>query len=67
MYIYYYALQGRNTAQGLLGLRVQENVAAMVELNCETDFVARNKKFTRNTVKFNLKCAYYFCCLPCVI
>lgn len=39
-------LQGRNTAQGLLGLRVQENVAAMVELNCETDFVARNKKFT---------------------
>ncbi|XP_023335526.1 elongation factor Ts, mitochondrial isoform X2 [Eurytemora carolleeae] len=38
-------LQGRNTTQGLLGVLVQENSAAMVELNCETDFVARNKKF----------------------
>lgn len=38
-------LQGRNTSQGLLGLRVQQDVAALIELNCETDFVARNKKF----------------------
>lgn len=38
-------LQGRNTSQGLMGVRVQDNVAAMVELNCETDFVARNKTF----------------------
>lgn len=38
-------LQGRNTSQGLLGLTIQGNKAALVELNCETDFVARNKKF----------------------
>jgi len=38
-------LQGRNTSQGLLGVKIQANVAAVVELNCETDFVARNKKF----------------------
>jgi len=38
-------LQGRNTSQGLLGLRVKGSTAALVELNCETDFVARNQKF----------------------
>jgi len=38
-------LQGRNTSQGLLGLRLAGDTAAVVELNCETDFVARNKKF----------------------
>jgi len=38
-------LQGRNTSQGLMGVKIQSNVAALVELNCETDFVARNKKF----------------------
>jgi len=38
-------LQGRNTSQGLLGVKIQGNVAALVELNCETDFVARNGKF----------------------
>ena len=31
--------------QGLLGLRVKGSTAALVELNCETDFVARNQKF----------------------
>ena len=31
--------------QGLLGLRVNGGSAALVELNCETDFVARNQKF----------------------
>lgn len=38
-------LQGRNTAQGLLGLRLQPSAAILAELNCETDFVAKNKKF----------------------
>jgi elongation factor Ts len=38
-------LQGRNTAQGLLGLRLQPSAAVLAELNCETDFVAKNKKF----------------------
>jgi len=38
-------LQGRNTTQGLLGLKIKENAGVLVELNCETDFVARNGKF----------------------
>ena len=35
----------RENIQGLLGLRVKGGTAALVELNCETDFVARNQKF----------------------
>ena len=38
-------LEGRNTAQGLIGVIVKGNCASMVELNCETDFVARNAQF----------------------
>ena len=36
---------GRATAEGMVGLRVQGNVGVVVELNSETDFVARNEKF----------------------
>lgn len=38
-------LEGRNTKQGLVGVLVQNNIGAMVEVNCETDFVARNNTF----------------------
>lgn len=38
-------LQGRNTSQGLLGVVIKAQNAAMVEVNCETDFVARNQQF----------------------
>lgn len=38
-------LQGRQTTQGLIGVLSKNNIAAMVELNCETDFVARNEHF----------------------
>ena len=38
-------LEGRATAHGLIGVQVDANAAVMVELNCETDFVARNKQF----------------------
>ncbi|XP_072263230.1 elongation factor Ts, mitochondrial [Pyxicephalus adspersus] len=38
-------LQGRKTAEGLIGLLHKGNTAVMVEVNCETDFVARNVKF----------------------
>lgn len=40
-------LEGRNTSQGLIGLQTTKcgTAAAMVELNSETDFVARNKVF----------------------
>ena len=38
-------LQGRNTSQGLLGVLIRDQAAAMVQLNCETDFVAKNQQF----------------------
>jgi len=38
-------LQGRQTAQGLIGILMQHKTAAMVEVNCETDFVSRNREF----------------------
>ena len=38
-------LQGRNTSQGLLGVLVRQQTAVMVQLNCETDFVAKNGEF----------------------
>ncbi|XP_033104794.1 elongation factor Ts, mitochondrial-like isoform X2 [Anneissia japonica] len=39
------SLQGRETAQGLVAVLCQDNYATMVEVNCETDFVARNSQF----------------------
>lgn len=36
---------GREAAEGLIGLSVKDNKAIMLELNAETDFVARNDKF----------------------
>lgn len=38
-------LQGRPMSQGLIGVTVQDKCTAIVEVNCETDFVARNGKF----------------------
>lgn len=54
-------LEGRATAQGLVGIALENNTAAMVEVNCETDFVARNKNFSNivdlvaNTCLFHTK------------
>ncbi len=53
-------LEGRSTAQGLIGVLVQGNSASMIELNCETDFVARNKQFLsllQDVSALNLKSA----------
>lgn len=36
---------GRAAAEGLVGVRVDGNRAALVEVNAETDFVARNAEF----------------------
>lgn len=38
-------LEGRNASQGLIGLLTSGDSAAMVEMNCETDFVSRNASF----------------------
>lgn len=36
---------GRIAAEGLVGSYVEGNVGAMIEVNCETDFVAKNDEF----------------------
>lgn len=36
---------GRVAAEGLVAVEVRDNVAGMVEVNSETDFVARNEQF----------------------
>ena len=36
---------GRITAEGRIGLQVSQNKAALVEVNSETDFVAKNEGF----------------------
>ncbi|XP_008305255.1 elongation factor Ts, mitochondrial [Stegastes partitus] len=38
-------LEGRKAKEGLIGVFVGDKSAVMVEVNCETDFVARNEKF----------------------
>lgn len=43
-------LEGRQTTQGLVGVAVNNNQGILVEVNCETDFVARNAEF-ENIVK----------------
>ncbi|HUO83816.1 MAG TPA: translation elongation factor Ts [Thermoanaerobaculia bacterium] len=40
---------GRITSEGVVGTRVDRDAAAIVEVNCETDFVAQNQDF-RNLV-----------------
>ena len=37
--------EGRSTAEGLVAARVESNVGVMVEVNCETDFVAKAAPF----------------------
>lgn len=42
------ALKGeRVAAEGLIFAKVEDNTAALVELNCETDFVAKNEGFQK--------------------
>ena len=40
---------GRIAAEGLVGSYVSDSVGAMVEVNCETDFVAKNEEFKELT------------------
>lgn len=49
---------GRIAAEGLVGSYVQDDCGAMVEVNCETDFVAKNDEFkalTNNLAEFVAK------------
>lgn len=38
-------LAGRTALQGLVAVKFDQSHGALVELNCETDFVAKNEKF----------------------
>jgi elongation factor Ts len=40
-------LSNRQASQGLVAVFVKDNVAAVLELNCETDFVARSADFQK--------------------
>lgn len=40
-------MESRSTLQGLIGIAWDKQYAAMVEVNCETDFVGRNEKFQK--------------------
>lgn len=57
-------LQGRATAQGLIGIVIQRNIGAMIEINCETDFVARNEKFQHFVDLASRACLKYVKDLP---
>ncbi|GMA19105.1 translation elongation factor Ts [Arsenicicoccus piscis] len=37
--------EGRSASNGLVAARVQDGVGTLVEVNCETDFVAKGEKF----------------------
>lgn len=52
-------LEGRATAQGLVGVAYEGKKAAMVEVNCETDFVARNKYFKEMVNLASNSCLQY--------
>ena len=38
-------LAGRTAAEGVLAYAIEGNVGALVEVNCETDFVAKDESF----------------------
>merc|ERR1712116_52868 len=50
-------LQSRTTRHGLIGISQNHIGVAMVEINCETDFVARNEKFQSLVAEAARACA----------
>lgn len=40
-------MENRSTPQGLVGIAWDKQYAAIVEVNCETDFVGKNEKFQK--------------------
>ncbi|XP_065344775.1 elongation factor Ts, mitochondrial [Cloeon dipterum] len=57
-------LEGRATAQGLVGVASDSSCVAMVEVNCETDFVARNKTFRSLVERVAAACLNHAKTLP---
>lgn len=57
-------MEGRITKQGLVGVIVRNNIGAMVEVNCETDFVARNKVFQQFVESVSMACIQHVSKMP---
>lgn len=53
-------LQGRPMSQGLVGLIKDDHSATLVEINCETDFVARNENFKDLVARVTDVCHKHF-------
>ncbi|XP_047514876.1 elongation factor Ts, mitochondrial isoform X1 [Pieris napi] len=49
-------LAGRKALQGLVAVKFDQSHGALVELNCETDFVAKNEKFQKMLEDATLAC-----------
>ncbi|GBP05924.1 Elongation factor Ts, mitochondrial [Eumeta japonica] len=49
-------LAGRTAQQGLVAVKFDKHHGALVELNCETDFVAKNEKFHKMIEDATLAC-----------
>ncbi|XP_013168346.1 PREDICTED: elongation factor Ts, mitochondrial isoform X2 [Papilio xuthus] len=49
-------LAGRSALQGLVAVKFDKNHGALVELNCETDFVAKNDKFQKMIEDATMAC-----------
>nr|CAD7577066.1 unnamed protein product [Timema californicum] len=52
-------LAGRPTLQGVVAVSVDKNSSTIVEVNCETDFVARNKNFQSLVRTIADACAHF--------
>ncbi|XP_033728180.1 elongation factor Ts, mitochondrial-like [Pecten maximus] len=57
-------LQGRPMSQGLVGVMSDNQRATVVEINCETDFVAKNEKFQDLVSQITSGCHRYFMAAP---
>lgn len=57
-------MQGRSTTQGLVAIHVDGPYAAMAEVNCETDFVARTPDFQKFVEQLVRSCASHAKKLP---
>lgn len=59
MYVIKFRLSDRKAINGLISIAIEDNKAVLVEVNCETDFVARSEIF-KSLESFVLAILYQF-------
>lgn len=52
-------VQNRQASQGLIGIAFENKKMAMVEVNCETDFVSKNESFKKIVELATTTCLKY--------